>query len=97
MTADQIERCKAVRRINQALKDSRGGEYVQPPTDVVRSDQYRKLTRHQIDQAVIAFVLAANISGGSIGDMDLYKLVRTYLWDEVARDKINYVVDEHGF
>jgi uncharacterized protein YqfA (UPF0365 family) len=97
MSPDQIQRRKAVRRINQALKDRREGEYVQPSHEVVHSDQYKRLTRLQIDQAVIAFVLAANISGGSIGDMDFYKLARAYLWDEKAREKINYVVDEHGF
>lgn len=97
MSPDQLQRRKAVRRINQALKDRREGEYVQPSACVIRSDQYKKLTRHQIDQAVIAFVLAANISGGSVGDVDLYKLFRAYLLDESARGKINYVVAEHGF
>lgn len=96
MSPDQVQRCTAVRKINQALKDRRGGEYVQPSRDVIRSDQYAKLTRLQIDQAVIAFVLAANISGGSVGSVDLYKLARVYLWDEEGREKINYVVSEHG-
>jgi predicted membrane-bound spermidine synthase len=97
MTHDQLQRRKAVRRINQALKDRRVGEYVQPPAEVVRSDQYKKLTRHQIDQAVIAFILAANISGGSVGSMDFYKLARAYLWDEEVREKVNSVVSDHGF
>jgi hypothetical protein len=97
MTSDQLERRKAVRSINQGLKARREGEYVQPSSKVIRSNQYNKLSRHQIDQAVIAFVLAANISGGSVGDVDLYRLARAYLWDEEVRAKVNQVVSDHGF
>ena len=32
-----------------------------------------------------------------MGDLDLYKLARAYLWDEEARKKMNDVVDAHGF
>lgn len=97
MTPDQLKRKRAVRGINQALRDRRGGEYVQPSAKVIRSDQYMRLSRLQIDQAVIAFVLAANISGGSVGNMDLYTLARAYLWNEEMREKVNSVMGDHGF
>jgi hypothetical protein len=42
-------------------------------------------------------VLATNLSGGSVeNDVDLYKLVRTYLWDDEARGEINAVVRRYG-
>lgn len=63
------------------------------PSVRVYSDEYQNLSRLQIDQAVIAFVLHLNLSGGSVGDMDLYKLVRTYLWDEGAMAEINKIVE----
>jgi len=40
----------------------------------------------------VALVLECNLSGGSIGDMDLYKLVRCYLHSEEARAEINAIV-----
>jgi hypothetical protein len=66
------------------------------PEQVVKSGSYKTLSRHQIDQGVIALVLAANLSGGSMGDMDLYRLARTYLWSDEARTEINAVVARHG-
>lgn len=82
--------------INRELKVFRGGNYEVPPQEVVDGNEYHKLTRLQSDQGVVALVLACNLSGGSIGDMDLYKLVGTYLWSEQARAAINDVVKRHG-
>lgn len=80
--------------INQALKKYLGKSYVEPPAKKIYSDEYNKLSRLQIDQGVIALVHSCNLSGGSIGDVDLYKLVRTYLFDQEARAKINAVVEK---
>lgn len=86
----------SIDKINAALKAFRGPSYVEPPKQVVTFTNYRQLDRLQIDQGVIAFVLACNLSGGSMGDMDLYKLIRTYLWSDAARAEINDVVERHG-
>jgi len=97
MTADQIIKKRSISAINKALEDYQGSAYVEPPKKIVTSGNYKKLSRHQIDQGVIAFVHACNLSGGSVGDLDFYKLARCYLWNEEARSKINDVVVQHGF
>jgi hypothetical protein len=96
MTPEQIIKQASIDAINDALKSFRGPSYVEPPKQVVASDRYKKLSRHQIDQGVIAFVHACNLSGGSIVDMDLYKLVRAYLWDQQGRKEINALVSRCG-
>lgn len=97
MTENQIRTRKTMCIINGALKEHFEEMYVDPPKTVIRSDSYKKLSRFQIDQGIRAFSLATNLSGASMGDLDLYKLARAYLWDEEARKKINDVVDTHGF
>lgn len=96
MTADQAEKKLAIAGINNSMKRFRHESYVEPPEQVVRSDSYHKLSRLQSDQGVVALVLATNLSGGSMGDMDLYKLVRTYLGSDDARTEINAVVGRYG-
>jgi len=96
MTLSQSPKKTSVTAINQALKNYRGAMYVNPPKKVIKSDNYARLSRDQLDQAVIAMVHAANLSGGSVGDVDLYKLVRTYLQCDTAGTEINAVVDRHG-
>lgn len=96
MSLSQSEKRTSVTGINQALKVYRGASYVSPPKKVIYSDNYDRLSRDQSDQAVIALVHAANLSGGSVGDVDLYKLFRTYLQCGIARTEINAVVRRHG-
>lgn len=96
MTPTQLIRKACVTGINNALKLYRGASYVSPPKKVISSNSYDRLTRDQLDQAVIALVHAANLSGGSVGDVDLYKLFRTYLQCGTARTEINAVVSRHG-
>lgn len=94
MTDKQVK-IIAKAEINKALKLFRPS-YVKQHVDVVDHASYKKLSRDQIDQGVIAFVLECNLSGGSIMDMDLYKLLRTYLWNPDARAEINAVVKHRG-
>lgn len=96
MTSDQMAKKDSVRAINQALHSYRGQMYVTPPRKVIKSNNYAALSRLQIDQGVIALVHACNLSGGSVGDVDIYKLLRTYLHCDGARDEINAVVERHG-
>lgn len=81
--------------INKALRLFRPS-YVEQYVDGVDHASYKKLSRDQIDQGVIALVFECNLSGGSVMDMDLYKLFRTYLWSPEARAEINAVVKHHG-
>jgi hypothetical protein len=82
--------------IHNALRKYSGGSYVMPPKDTINSDSYANLHRLQSDQGVVALVLACNLSGGSAGDMDLYKLVRTYLHSQEARTQINAIINRYG-
>ncbi|MCI2811234.1 hypothetical protein [Eoetvoesiella caeni] len=79
--------------INLALKNYLGEAYVEPARKTIKSGDYRKIGRLQIDQGVIALVQACKLSGGSVADMDLYKLVRIYLWDKDARAAMNRIVE----
>jgi hypothetical protein len=46
----------------------------------------------QIDNAVRIAVMALHLSGGSVGEINLYQLLQTYLLDEEKRRAINRVV-----
>jgi hypothetical protein len=92
VTENQMKKAQAASLMAQALKSFRGESYVEQPKTVISSENYGALSRHQIDQGVVALVVHSNLSGGSVGDMDLYKLVRTYLLDPRARSEINAVV-----
>ena len=93
--SDKQVKIIAKAEINKAIKLFRPS-YVKQHVDVVDHVSYKKLSRDQIDQGVIAFVLECNLSGGSVMEMDLYKLHRTYLWSPEARAEINAVVTQHG-
>lgn len=97
MTENQVMKKTAQAIISDALKIFRGsGWFVKQNKKSVCSDSYDKLSREQLDQGVVALVLECNLSGGSVIDMDLYKLIRTYLWSPEARTEINGVVKYHG-
>lgn len=95
MTRKSTPRIQSQALINLALKDYRGPSYVSPPKEVIKSDAYDTLTREQTDQAVVAFVHACNLSGGSMGDMDMYKLVHYYLHHPKARSAMNEIVKQY--
>jgi hypothetical protein len=80
-----------------AMKKFRGESYVTQSAKRIYSDEYDRLSQLQMDQGVVALVLECNLSGGSVGNVDLYKLVRAYLQNPAARNEINAVVECHGF
>src|SRR5438309_2222670 len=96
MIDDKLQKLASIDNINAALKAFCGPSYVEPQKQVVKSDNYRQISRLQFDQGVIALVHACNLSGGSIDDVDLYKLIRSYMWYPEARAEINDVVHRHG-
>ena len=93
MDEQKLQKLEAQGEIQSALKKFRGEWYEAPPKGGVRFTEYYKLNRLQIDTGVVALVLALDLSGGSVGDVDLYRLVRNYLWHPEATVEINKVVD----
>ncbi|ASV99009.1 hypothetical protein [Paraburkholderia aromaticivorans] len=69
---------------------------VTPPKKEVMFDECHKLSRVQIDTGVRAFAMACNLYGGSMGEVQLYRLLQIYLKDPAARARINEVIDESG-
>lgn len=94
MDSKQLKR-NSVAIINSAMKQYCGASYVNPSKKVIGYGDYKKLTRAQSDQGVVALVHACNLSGGSAVEMDLYRLVRNYLWHPEARAEINAVVKRY--
>lgn len=96
MTLDQLNKKSARAIIADAIKIFRGPSYVKQSKKAIGSSAYDKLRRDQLNQGVIAMVLHCNLTGGSILDVDLYKLMRTYLWSTQARTEINAVMGRYG-
>lgn len=88
------EKQRSIDAINCAIREFRQDSYIEPPTDAVSYGEYKKLTRLQIDQGVIAFVHACNLRSGSVVDVDLYKLLRCYLQSEEARHQMNFIIEQ---
>ncbi|MFZ6733635.1 hypothetical protein ACO0LG_17040 [Undibacterium sp. Ji42W] len=86
------EKQRSVDAICAALKEYRQESYIEPPVERIGHGDYCELSRHQIDQGVIALVHACNLTAGSVGDVDLYKLIRFYLQDDEARDQMNLII-----
>ena len=96
MMSDKVLKQRSIVMVNNAMKLFCEESYVEPPKKVIDGANYHKLTREQCTQGVIALVHACNQSGGSVGDMDLYKLVFGYLHCPETRAKINAIVRQHG-
>ena len=53
---------------------------------------HEELTTTGIDSGVVAFLLINNMSGGSVGDVDLYELLHKYLLNKDTRKLINQII-----
>ncbi|MET3122000.1 hypothetical protein AAKU67_001593 [Oxalobacteraceae bacterium GrIS 2.11] len=82
--------------INEAMKIYRGESYVEPPKNIIDSGSCHTLSRQQSVQGVIALVHALNLTGGSGGDVDLYKLNYGYLTNPEVRAQINSILRQYG-
>ena len=80
--------------MNSALNEYMEGTFIEPPAERVGFDEYHRLSRFQIDQGVVALVHVCNLTGGSVGDVNIYKLMRVYLLDADARAAINAIVEQ---
>lgn len=85
---------KFAQAINAALREYRGESYVQPPMEDVNSGScHLVLNRQQVIQAVVAMVIQLNLTSGSAGDLNLYRLLQAYLLDTDKRCRLNAVVN----
>ena len=50
---------------------------------------HEALSAEDINHGITAFVLFTNLSGGSVGDIQLYKLLQAYLLDPGKRAALN--------
>ena len=64
------------------------------PTKTVYSDEAHQLDSQLIIAAVVLMVAFLDLSGGSVGDIDLYKLNLGYLQDPDLRGRMNSVMHE---
>lgn len=96
MTDNQKLKAQARSLIAQGMKLFREESYVKQPKKVISSGNYGDLTREQIIQGVVTFVVHCNLSGGSVGTMNLYKLLESYFRDDAARTEMNAVVGRYG-
>ena len=55
---------------------------------------WSNLDTNEINDTVSLMVTYLNLSGGSIGEIDLYELLQCYFRDEHARIEINKCVNE---
>lgn len=64
----------------------------------ITSDKVKNIDIEDINAAVVVFTDTLNIGGGSIGNINLYRLLQAYLTVPEYREKINKLVDEaHSF
>jgi len=91
-----MDKRKLLQNITQQVIQTAMMEYsgVEAPKKVIHYDEYDELSRRQIDQGVLALSFQLNLTGASMVDVDLYRLVRTYLWNKEARSAMNEIVDE---
>lgn len=68
--------------------------YEKPMKKEVGSDSCHKLSHLQIGMGVRALALTCNLWGGSMGDVDIYRLMQAYFRDKEARQRINEIVKE---
>lgn len=60
----------------------------------IGSNDWEKLNTNEINDTVSLIVSYLNLTGGSIGEFDLYELLQCYFRDEQARIEINECVSE---
>ncbi|MFZ6772420.1 hypothetical protein ACO0LB_06840 [Undibacterium sp. SXout7W] len=92
MQNSKLIKLRAQALINSALRSLKEEGYEEAPEKTVDYESYGTLTPCQIDQGVVALVLHCNLSGGSMADMDLYNLVKTYLRNTDARASMNAII-----
>lgn len=84
--------------VRRHLSSSLSGYYGEPvpsPKSVYDSDQLHLVEVGQINDAAVLMVLYLGLPGGSIGDLDLYKLLQQYIRSDEARKEINVLLTKY--
>jgi len=71
-----------------------GQDDCEPPKNQLNSGSVHELGHQQVMQGVTAMLLQCNISAGSAGDIDLYKLNSLYLRDPEVRQALNGILKD---
>jgi len=61
-------------------------------SDAIGSDEFSDLDINEINQGVRILATAFNLTGGSVGDFNLYKLLQVYFREPEKREKINEIL-----
>lgn len=91
---NQIRHEKLIEFLNSFQQFQRNGKPILKKVDKVRySSDFKDIDINDINHAVVAFVDVLNLSGGSVGgDIDLYKLLQSYITDLDKREAINKII-----
>ena len=60
----------------------------------IDSSRFPELDPNDIREAVAQFTTKLNLTGGSVGDFDLYKLMDAYLRNPNIRKELNKVISK---
>lgn len=60
--------------------------------DKIYSNDFDKIPTNDLNKAVESMIKSLNLSGGSVGDFDLYRLIQVYFQDKDKRRKINSIL-----
>ena len=88
MQSDQ-KKAKVRQLIKQAIETNEGADVKLPKGP----DQ---LTIAEINDAAWTAAMWLNLGGGSVGTIDLYRLLQAYLLDEAKQKEINEIVFRDG-
>lgn len=60
--------------------------------DKIHSNDFDKISTNDLNKSVECMVNSLNLSGASVGEFDLYRLIQVYFRDEEKRRKINLII-----
>jgi len=92
-TQDKVAELQVRDAMRTYLVDHCGIDPASIPTKTISPDETMHLDKQLIIQATCLMVLALNLSGGASGDLDLYKLIVSYMQDLELRRRLNLVLD----
>lgn len=95
MTSSRAARLKAQDHIRKAIAEYNECE-ASAATYEYDSGNVHTLSQQEITDGVVAFLLQCNIVAGSAGDIDLYRLIGTYVRDPAARQRVNRAIAVGG-
>ncbi len=92
-------RREARRLVIEALRGYLGSPHLEAPkgeSTFSVCEIHKKLDEEDVLNGVVAFLLFTNLGAGSVGDIDLYELLKAYLLDLDKRRKLNAVLQDQN-